>query len=255
MTFDLITIPCLSDNYAYLLRDQTSGQVAVIDVPEAGPIKSELAARGWTLSQVWITHHHWDHVDGLDDLLASHPAQVVGAAADAHRLPKLDLAVHEGDTVILGTLTAQILDVSGHTINHIAYYVPGAKAAFTADSLMALGCGRLFEGTPEQMWTSMQKLMALPANTTVCSGHEYTASNAKFAFTVDPSNAALILRSMEITAARAKGDPTVPSQLSTELETNPFLRPADPGIRATLGMQDAADAAVFAEIRKRKDTF
>lgn len=255
MPFDLITIPCLSDNYAYLLRDHASGEVAVIDVPDAAPIAAELKSRGWTLSQVWITHHHWDHVDGLADLLADHPAKVVGSALDAHRLPDLDLAVKEGDTVTLGALTAVIFDVSGHTINHIAFYVPQANAAFTADSLMALGCGRLFEGTPDQMWDSMQKFIALPADTTICSGHEYTASNAKFALTVDPGNAALISRSNDITAARAKGVPTVPSQLSTELETNPFLRPADPGIRATLGMPDATDAAVFAEIRKRKDNF
>lgn len=255
MPFDLITIPCLSDNYAYLLRDAESGEVVVIDVPEAGPIKAELDARGWTATQIWLTHHHWDHVDGLSDLLADYPARVVGASADAHRLPDLDLAVAEGDRVALGDLEAEILDVSGHTVGHIAFYVPGAKAAFTADSLMALGCGRLFEGTPEQMWDSMQKLMALPANTTICSGHEYTASNAKFALSVDPGNTSLISRATGIEAARAKGLPTVPSQLSTELDTNPFLRPADPGIRATLGMPDASDAAVFAEIRKRKDNF
>ena len=255
MPFDLITIPCLSDNYAFLLRDGESGEVAVIDVPEAGPIKAALAERGWTLSQVWLTHHHWDHVDGLADLLADHPAKVVGAKADEHRLPALDLAVAEGDKVTLGNLEAEIFDVSGHTVGHIAYYVPGAKACFTADSLMALGCGRLFEGTAAQMWASMQKLMALPADTTICSGHEYTASNAKFALTVDPENAALISRSNDIDAAREKGMPTVPSTLSTELATNPFLRPADPGIRAQLGMPTAPDAEVFAEIRKRKDNF
>ena len=255
MPFELITIPCLSDNYAFLLRDGETGEVAVIDVPEAGPIKAELSARGWRLSQVWLTHHHWDHVDGLADLLADHPAKVVGAKADAHRLPDLDLAVSEGDTVKFGGLDAQIFDVSGHTVGHIAFYVASAAVCFTADSLMALGCGRLFEGTPEQMWTSMQKLMALPAETTICSGHEYTSSNAKFALTVDPGNGALISRSNDIDEARAKGVPTVPSTLKTELETNPFLRPADPGIRATLGMQTASDAAVFTEIRKRKDNF
>ncbi|MFC6639194.1 hydroxyacylglutathione hydrolase [Sulfitobacter sp. JBTF-M27] len=255
MPFDLITIPCLSDNYAFLLRDEESGEVAVIDVPEAGPIKAALAERGWTLSQVWLTHHHWDHVDGLADLLADHPAKVVGAKADEHRLPALDLAVAKGDKVTLGSLEAEVYDVSGHTVGHIAYYVPGAKACFTADSLMALGCGRLFEGTAAQMWSSMQKLMALPADTTICSGHEYTASNAKFALTVDPENTALISRSNDIDAARKKGMPTVPSTLSTELATNPFLRPADPGIRAHLGMPTAPDADVFAEIRKRKDNF
>lgn len=255
MPFDLITIPCLSDNYAFLLRDHASGEVAVIDVPEAGPIKAALAERGWTPSQIWLTHHHWDHIDGLPELLADYPAKVVGGAADAHRLPALDLAVSEGDTFDLGTLHVEVFDVSGHTVGHIALYVPAAEVCFTADSLMALGCGRLFEGTPAQMWESMQKLMALPAQTTICSGHEYTASNAKFALTVDPDNAALISRTKEIEAARAKGIATVPSKLSTELETNPFLRPADVGIRATLGMPTAPDAEVFAEIRKRKDNF
>ncbi|MDD9720103.1 hydroxyacylglutathione hydrolase [Sulfitobacter sp. PR48] len=255
MPFDLITIPCLSDNYAYLLHDEATGETACIDVPEAGPIKAALEDHGWTLSQVWLTHHHWDHVDGLADLLADHHASVVGAAADAHRMPELNVPVKEGDTVKLGSLTAHILEVSGHTVGHIAFYVPGASAAFTADSLMALGCGRLFEGTPAQMWDSMQKLMKLPGDTTICSGHEYTASNAKFALTVDPQNDALISRAKAVEDARAKGQPTVPSQLSTELQTNPFLRPADPGIRANLGMPDASDSDVFAEIRKRKDNF
>tara|TARA_R110002020_G_scaffold15098_1_gene53157 strand:+ start:49 stop:816 length:768 start_codon:yes stop_codon:yes gene_type:complete len=255
MPFDLVTIPCLSDNYAFALRDHESGKVALIDIPEAGPILAELDARGWTLSQIWITHHHDDHVQGLGDVLQKHPAEVIGASADAHRLPALDREVAEGDSFDLGTLTVQVLDVSGHTMGHIAFYVPGAQAAFTADSLMALGCGRLFEGDAARMWDSMQKLMALPAETTICSGHEYTAGNAKFALTVDPDNPDLISRSKDIETARADGRPTVPSDLSTELKTNPFLRPADPAIRATLGMQTASDAEVFAEIRKRKDGF
>jgi len=255
MPFDLITIPCLQDNYAFLLRDHESGAVAVIDVPEAGPIAAELDARGWTLTQVWLTHHHWDHVDGLPDLLAKHPAQVIGAKADAHRLPDLDLAVSEGDTFQLGTMDVHVFNVSGHTVGHIALHVPQAQACFTADSLMALGCGRLFEGTPAQMWESMQKLIVLPPETMICSGHEYTASNAKFALTVDPENAALISRASDIEAARAKGDPTVPSTLKTELETNPFLRPGSAGIRKTLGMPTATDAEVFTEVRKRKDNF
>ena len=154
-----------------------------------------------------------------------------------------------------GAHTVDVIDVSGHTVGHIAFHVPAAKCVFTADSLMALGCGRLFEGTPAQMWDSLQKLMRLPADTTVCSGHEYTQSNAKFALTVDPENAALISRAREIDQARAHGEPTVPSTLSTELETNPFLRPSDPGIRAQLGMVNATDTDVFAEIRARKDRF
>lgn len=255
MPFDLITIPCLSDNYAYLLHDLDSGETACIDVPEAGPIKAALEDTGWKLTQVWLTHHHDDHVQGLTELLGQYHASVVGAKADAHRLPELNVSVKEGDTVRLGKLDAKILDVSGHTVGHIAFHVPAAKLAFTADSLMALGCGRLFEGTPEQMWESLQKLMALPPDTTICSGHEYTASNAKFALTVDPENEALISRSSAVASARAKGQATVPSKLSEELETNPFLRAADPALRAHLGMQNASDAEVFTEVRKRKDNF
>ncbi|WP_289080215.1 hydroxyacylglutathione hydrolase [uncultured Sulfitobacter sp.] len=255
MSFDLVTIPCLSDNYAFLLRDQTSGKVALIDVPEAAPITAKLDELGWTLTEIWLTHHHPDHIQGVPALIADHPARVIGAKADAERLPPLDAAYDDGQSFTFGAHTVDVIDVSGHTVGHIAFHVPAAKCVFTADSLMALGCGRLFEGTPAQMWDSLQKLMRLPADTTVCSGHEYTQSNAKFALTVDPENAALISRAREIDQARADGEPTVPSTLSTELETNPFLRPSDPGIRAQLGMVNATDTNVFAEIRARKDRF
>ena len=255
MPFDLITIPCLSDNYAFLLRDHQSDKVALIDAPEAAPILAELKKRDWQLSQIWLTHHHPDHVQGVADVLKEHDANVIGAKADEHRLPPLDRKVAEDDSITLGALEARVIDVSGHTIGHIAFYVPTAKAAFTADSLMALGCGRLFEGTPAQMWESLQKLMTLPEDTMICSGHEYTSANAKFALTVDPKNTDLISRAKDIEAARKKGLPTVPSKLATELKTNPFLRPADPAIRATLGMPDATDTDVFTEIRARKDKF
>ena len=255
MSFDLVTIPCLSDNYAFLLRDQTSGKVALIDVPEAAPITAKLDELGWTLTEIWLTHHHPDHIQGVPALIADPPARVIGAKADAERLPPLDAAYDDGQSFTFGAHTVDVIDVSGHTVGHIAFHVPAAKCVFTADSLMALGCGRLFEGTPAQMWDSLQKLMRLPADTTVCSGHEYTQSNAKFALTVDPENAALISRAREIDQARADGEPTVPSTLSTELETNPFLRPSDPGIRAQLGMVNATDTNVFAEIRARKDRF
>ncbi|MGB3246555.1 MAG: hydroxyacylglutathione hydrolase [Sulfitobacter sp.] len=255
MAFDLITVPCLSDNYAFLLRDHDSGKVAVIDVPEAAPILAALKDRGWEPSQIWLTHHHDDHVQGLEEVLESYDANVIGGKADAHRLPGLDRMVEEGDSINLGALEAHVVEVPGHTAGHIAFYVPGASAAFTADSLMALGCGRLFEGTPAQMWDSMQKMMKWPGETTICSGHEYTASNAKFALTVDPDNPDLISRVEEVEAARKAGQSTVPSQLSTEMKTNPFLRVADPDIRAHLGMQTSTDTEVFAEIRKRKDKF
>ncbi|WP_170311813.1 hydroxyacylglutathione hydrolase [Sulfitobacter sabulilitoris] len=255
MPVEIVTVPCLSDNYAFVVHDDATGETAVVDVPEAAPIAAILKQREWTLSQVWLTHHHWDHVDGLAELLADHPARVVGAKADAHRLPPLDHAVTPGDTFDFAGHAVHVIDVPGHTVGHIALHLPDADAVFTADSLMALGCGRLFEGTADQMWGSMQRLMALPRDTVVYSGHEYTAANARFALTIDPENSALISRSQDIEAARAAQTPTVPSTLALELETNPFLRAADPHIRAHLGLADASDAQVFAEIRARKDAF
>lgn len=255
MPLEIVTIPCLSDNYAFLAHDAASGATLCVDVPEAEPIIKTLSQRGWTLSHVLLTHHHADHVQGLKALLTNHPAQVIGARADAHRLPPLDIAVEEGDRISIADQTGDVIDVSGHTIGHIAVHFPDSHAVFTADSLMALGCGRLFEGTPDQMWHSLSKLMALPSETTVYSGHEYTASNAKFALTVDPDNSDLISRSKAIQTARNEGRPTVPSTLADELATNPFLRAADPAIRAHLGLAGATDAAVFAEIRERKDAF
>ncbi len=255
MPLEIVTIPCLSDNYAFLAHDAASGQTALIDAPESEPILTALEARGWKLSHVLLTHHHWDHVDGLAGILEHHPAKVVGAAADAHRLPPLDLQVREGDTFEIGGEPVHVLDVSGHTIGHIAFYMPESTAVFTADSLMALGCGRLFEGTPAQMWASLGKLAALPDETIVCSGHEYTQSNAKFAITVDPDNAALQQRTQDIDRARAAGEPTVPSTLALEKATNPFLRATDPGIKTQLGMENADPVSVFAEIRARKDRF
>ncbi|MFZ5963437.1 hydroxyacylglutathione hydrolase [Thalassococcus sp. BH17M4-6] len=255
MPLDLVTIPALSDNYTYLLHDADSGATAVIDVPEAAPIAAELEARGWTLSEIWLTHHHDDHIQGVEALLARHPARVTGALADKHRLPPLDRSVSDGDSFDFAGHEVEVMDVSGHTVGHIAFYVPDAATVFTADSLMALGCGRLFEGTAEQMWQSLSTLAALPPDTTVCSGHEYTAANAKFALTIEPDNQALKSRADAIAKARADNQPTVPSLLSEELATNPFLRASDPGVKAGLSLTDASDAAVFAEIRKRKDNF
>lgn len=255
MPLEIVTIPCLSDNYAFLAHDAASGETALIDAPEAGPVLAALADRGWTLSHVLLTHHHWDHIDALPQILASQPAKVIGAAVDAHRLPDLDLAVAEGDSFVIGGEEVQVLDVSGHTVGHIAFYMPASKTVFTADSLMALGCGRLFEGTPPQMWASLCKLAALPADTIVCSGHEYTEANGKFAQTIEADNADLQQRIRDIAAARQNGTPTVPSMLQLEKDTNPFLRAAESAVKAALGMEDVADAEVFAEIRRRKDSF
>lgn len=253
MSLEIVTIPCLSDNYAFLAHDAESGATALIDAPEVAPIRAALAERGWTLSHILITHHHDDHIVGVDELRAETGARVVGAAADAHRLPDLDLAVSEGDTVTIGGYDGTVLDVSGHTVGHVAYSFPGV--VFTADSLMALGCGRLFEGDAPTMWASLTKLAALPPETVVCSGHEYTAANGAFALTVDPDNPALQARVAAVAEARKSGQPTVPSTLSDELATNPFLRATAPEVKAHLGMSDASDAEVFAEIRRRKDNF
>ena len=249
------TIPCLSDNYAFLAHDPKSGATALVDAPEAGPVLERLEQKGWALTHVLITHHHYDHVDGLADILAKHPAQVVGNNADADRLPKLDIALSDGDSLSIGEVEGTMFDVSGHTIGHVAFHFPTAKAVFTADSLMALGCGRVFEGTKPQMYASLQRFVQMPPETLVCSGHEYTEANAKFAITIDPQNSALISRISDIRAKRAAGEATVPSSLADELQTNPFLRAGDAGIREHLGLQGASDEDVFTEIRTRKDNF
>ncbi len=252
---EIVTIPCLKDNYAFLLHDPATEATAVVDVPQAAPIVATLDARGWRLSDILITHHHWDHVDGVADLVAATGATVWGAAADAARLPPLDHALAEGDPVTIGGLTGAVIDVPGHTVGHIAYHFPQAGAVFTADSLMAGGCGRLFEGTAAQMWDSLSKLAALPPETLVCSGHEYTTGNMRFARSVDPVNSALMSRATAVDAARAEGRPTVPSTLALELATNPFLRAADPAIARQLDLTGADPATVFARIRSLKDAF
>ena len=250
---ELVVVPCRVDNYAFLVHNGETGETALIDAPEAAPIQAALDARGWTLNDILITHHHDDHIDGVAALRAN--ARVIGAKADAHRLPDLDLAVTEGDQIAVCGQKTDIFDVSGHTIGHIAFHMPDAALLFTADSLMAMGCGRLFEGTPAQMWGSMQKLRALPENTVICSGHEYTTKNAQFAASLDPDNPDLISRLKGIEAARAAGKPTVPSTLSEETRTNPFLRADLPEFKAALGMSDASAVDVFTFARAQRDKF
>lgn len=255
MPLELLTVPCLSDNYAFVIANSASGEAAVVDVPEAAPINAAVAQKGWKLTTVLITHHHFDHVQGLDNLNGRESLKVIGAKSDAQRLPGLDLAVSEGDQIDVCGETAEVIDVSGHTIGHIAFHFPKSKLAFTADSLMAMGCGRLFEGTPAQMWESLKKLRALPDETLICSGHEYTQSNAKFALSLEEENATLMSRIHDIDAARNKGTATVPSLLGLEKATNPFLRADDPALMASVGMANADPEAVFAEVRGRKDRF
>ncbi|PID35972.1 MAG: hydroxyacylglutathione hydrolase [Rhodobacterales bacterium] len=254
MTLELITIPCLADNYAFLLHAE-SGETALIDAPEAGPILAELDARGWSLTHLFLTHHHWDHIDGVPGILEHHQPKVIGAARDAHRLPALTEALAPGDTTDFAGHRVEVMEAHGHTTGHIAFHIPDARMAFTGDSLMALGCGRLFEGSPADMWQSLSGFKALPADTLICSGHEYTEANGRFAVTIEPDNAALAQRNAETARARQQGKATVPSLLSTELATNPFLRADLPEVKTALGMENAPDEKVFAEIRARKDRF
>jgi len=253
MPLDIVTVPCLSDNYAYLVNGPDG--VAIIDAPEAGPIIAALDARGWTPGVILITHHHHDHVGGIDDLKARYGCKVMGPEAEKDKLPPLDMALPNGMKGGSGAGEMEVIAVPGHTLGHVAYYYPRAGAVFTADSLMACGCGRLFEGTPDMMWDSLSRLMALPPETMVYSGHDYTAGNVKFALTIEPDNPQLISRLSQTVADSAAGLPTAQASLSLELATNPFLRAADPGVKSALNMPDATDAEVFAEIRARKDRF
>lgn len=255
MPLEIITVACRTDNYAFLLHNADSGQTALVDAPDVPAIVAALDARGWRLNDILITHHHDDHISGVDELRAIYGTRVIGAAADAHRLPTLDLTLAEGEVVQVCGQDASVIDVSGHTLGHVAFYFAASHAAFTADSLMAMGCGRLFEGTPAQMWDSLQKLRALPGDTLICSGHEYTASNARFAATLEAANPALLDRIAKISADRAAGKFTVPSLLSLEKHTNPFLRADDPVLAAAIGMRDATAVEVFTEIRRMKDKF
>ena len=255
MSLEIVQIPCLSDNYGFLIHEPDSGATGTIDTPDAAAINRALQKNGWTLTHILNTHHHFDHVGGNLELKKKWECVIVGPAADAARIPGIDIAVGDGDTYEFGSLTARVFDVPGHTRGHIAYYFADEHVAFVGDTLFALGCGRLFEGTPSQMWTSLQKLLALPDQTRVYCAHEYTQANARFALTVDPDNQDLRRRALEIDDKRAQGLPTVPTSIGLERRTNPFLRPASETLRRTLGMLEASDTEVFAEVRARKDRF
>ena len=246
-------VPCLTDNYAYLINDADSGLCAVVDPSEAEPVRRALAAHGRRLSHILNTHHHHDHTGGNLALKSEFGATVVGPAKDRERIPGIDVGVSENEAWQWGGRAVQILEIPAHTRGHIAFVF--GDIAFTGDTLFAMGCGRLFEGTPAMMWESLSKLMRLKDETRIYCGHEYTLNNARFALTLEPGNAALQTRMAEVTAARDRGAPTVPSTLLLEKRTNPFLRPDSPEIRRTLGLTTAGDVEVFAEMRRRKDSF
>jgi hydroxyacylglutathione hydrolase len=245
--------PCLSDNYGFLIHDPASGATAVIDTPDADEILHQADAKGWRITDIWNTHWHPDHAGGNAAIQAKTGAVVTGPA-EVERIGRApDRIVDQGDSAKLGGLTARVLNVGGHTLGHIAYVFDSEMVAFVGDALFSLGCGRLFEGTPQQMWESLQKLAALPDDTTLYCAHEYTQSNARFAITIEPSNRALQARIGEIDTLRAAGKPTVPMTLRQEKETNPFLRA--PELKGAIKLPEASDWEAFADIRKRKDNF
>jgi hydroxyacylglutathione hydrolase len=248
-------IPVLNDNYVYLAHEPDGGATAVVDPAVSEPVLAVLREKGWRLTHILNTHHHGDHTGGNLALKAATGAVIVGPRADHDRIPGIEVAVGDGDRYSLGAATAQVFDVPGHTRGHIAYWFADSQALFCGDTLFLLGCGRLFEGTPAQMWTSLGKLRALPPETRIYCAHEYTQSNARFAVTVEPTNASLLARAKAIDVARAAGRPTVPATLGEELATNPFLRADRPELQAAAGLQGRDPVDVFGEIRRRKDVF
>tara|TARA_B100002051_G_scaffold267997_1_gene297226 strand:- start:1834 stop:2601 length:768 start_codon:yes stop_codon:yes gene_type:complete len=255
MALQVYQFPCRSDNYGFLAHDPTLNVTASIDTPEEGPINTALEEKGWRLTHILNTHHHGDHTGANIALKERWGCTIVGAANDADRIPGIDVRMADGDKYQFGSLIADVFEVPGHTTGHIAYYFSSEDIAFVGDTLFALGCGRLFEGTPEMMWNSLQKLMALPDETIVYCAHEYTQSNAQFALSVEPGNAALVARSQEIDALRAEGKPTVPTTIGLERATNPFLRPMSENLQETVGLSGADLVSVFTETRLRKDNF
>lgn len=248
-------IPVLSDNYVYVLHEPVAGITGVVDPAVAAPIMDLLSAKGWSLDWILSTHHHADHTGGNLELKEATGCRIAGPGKDAARIPGIDVRLAEGDRFRLGDAEAEIFETPGHTSGHISFWFAQSNALFCADTLFSLGCGRLFEGTPAEMWASLRKFVPLPDEALVYCGHEYTQSNARFALSVDPGNGALQARAAEVNRQRAAGKPTVPTTLGLERATNPFLRPDDAAIRGQLGLNNAEDVEVFAEIRRLKDSF
>ena len=246
---------CRQDNFGVLIHDATLGITASIDAPDTGAIKRALAEKGWSLTHILCTHHHFDHVEGNLALKEEFGCEIIGPKDEADKIPGFDRGVSGGESFEFGTSNVEVIASGGHTLGEICYHFPESKVVFTGDTLFALGCGRVFEGDPPMMWQSLQRLMQLPADTQVYCGHEYTLTNARFAVTIDPDNEQLNLRAKEIEQLRGDGKPTLPTTIGVELATNPFLRPDNAAIRKVLAMENSTDVEVFAEIRHRKDNF
>ncbi len=251
-TLDIHVIPCLESNYTYLLRDGGTGTVGVVDPGEAAPVAAALEKAGWTLDFILLTHHHGDHIDGVAELV-SERVVVAGAADDSHRLPPLDVALQKGENWQFGERPVQVFDVSGHTLNHIALHFPEDGAVFSGDCIFPMGCGRIFEGTALQMWESLSRIAALPDETRIYCGHEMAEANGTFCLSIAPDHEATKARMEKVKAMRAGGKPTVPSTVGEEKATNIFLRAGEESVAAKIGMAGGDAAAVFAELRRRKD--
>eukprot|EP00542_Grammatophora_oceanica_P018839 CAMPEP_0194046680 /NCGR_PEP_ID=MMETSP0009_2-20130614/22238_1 /TAXON_ID=210454 /ORGANISM="Grammatophora oceanica, Strain CCMP 410" /LENGTH=259 /DNA_ID=CAMNT_0038692075 /DNA_START=213 /DNA_END=992 /DNA_ORIENTATION=+ len=254
--FTVAQFPCLSDNYGYLIHNEETGETAAVDTPDAKTYNTELQKRGWKLTHIFNTHHHWDHTGGNKEL-KTEGVKVYGPANERKEIPGLDVPLTGGDCVDFGGLKADVMDVGGHTVGHIAYHFPTETSVFVGDALFALGCGKMFEGTPSMFWTSLKGLRELPDETSVFCAHEYTESNAKFAMSVEPGNADLVSRYEEIKEKRSRGEPTVPSLLGLEKKTNPFLRcDISDEIRKNVGVTASdSEETAFGKTRKAKDTF
>jgi hydroxyacylglutathione hydrolase len=247
--------PARADNFAVLIHDDASRLTGAIDAPDETPIVAKLKEKGWRLDHIFTTHHHLDHVEANLALKAAYGCTISGPAAEAAKIPGIDALMSGGDHFRFGHHPVAVIATPGHTLGHITYHLPEAKVAFVGDTLFAVGCGRVIEGTMEVMWQSLAKLLTLPDDMSIYCGHEYTEANIRFALTIEPGNAALVHRAAEVAALRAAGKATLPTTLALEKATNPFLRVDEPAIRKVLGMEGAPQAAVFGEIRKRKDSF
>lgn len=255
MAIEIEQFMCRSDNFGVLFHDPNTGETAIVDAPEEKPILAAIERTGWTPSLLLITHHHHDHVEANLALKERFRLRIVGPEAEAPKIPGIDDTVEEGSRIPFGSEDIHVIATPGHTAGHVSYHLPASEVAFTADTLFALGCGRLLECGPSVMFNSLKKLAALPQDTKIYCGHEYTLANARFALTIDPDNQRLRQRAAEVERLRAEGKPTLPTTIGEELATNPFLRWNDPAIRRNLGMEQADDVEVFAEIRRRKDAF